>query len=193
MGLSWKLVAIQFVVMLALVGVGYAYFNHTQARIEQLVKDKEQLEAAVKTQTETILAQQAAAQRQNAEIGTLQLSTARAEGTRRELEARLRRTDLQARARADSVGLETRINRATVQAFRDIETLTAPRDRPAPPPAPETVSPASSSTPANPTSQPAAPAASSPSRASARPPTSTAGSAGSPQPPPRPPVTRNAQ
>lgn len=128
--LSWKLVAVQFVVIMCMTGVGYFYFNHTQARLEQMAKDNQQLEIAVRTQTDAIKAQQEAAQRQNTQITALQTNMARAEMDRRDLEARLRRMDLQSRARTDSAGVEALINRATVQVFRDIEILTAPRDQP---------------------------------------------------------------
>ena len=128
-GITGKLVIIQFCVILTLIGTGYAYFRYSESVIAGLHEDKAKLETAVKTQEETIAAQKQAAQKQNAENLRLQQGLFDAENQRRDLEAKLRRKNLEAMARANSADLEQRINRATSQAFKDIETLTKPKDR----------------------------------------------------------------
>ncbi len=182
-GISSKVILIQFVLMLAMVGAGYWYFQHSQAVIAALHEDKAKLETAVKVQEETIAAQQAAAQRQNAENLRLQQSLSDAESRRRDLETTIRRRNLEAMARANSADLEQRMNRATVQAFRDIENITRPRDRPV-------EQPTSRPQGTQPTSEP--------SQASATPPPSVAqpntaqpntSQPSNIQPPPRPPRT----
>lgn len=129
-GINTYLIVGLVIIIACMAGGGYLYFSHAQAQIAQLSQDKARLETAVQLQEQTIAAQQEAAARQNQQMFALQQSMAQAEGTRRELEARLRRADLQNRARANSAETESRINRATVQAFRDIELLTQPQDRP---------------------------------------------------------------
>lgn len=158
-GINTYLIVGLVIIIACMAGGGYLYFSHAQAQIAQLSEDKARLETAVQLQEQTIAAQQEAAARQNQQMFALQQSMAQAEGTRRELEARLRRADLQNRARANSAETESRINRATVQAFRDIELLTQPQDRP------RSTAPAANNT---------TPAAAQPS--------------GAVQPPPRPPV-----
>lgn len=128
-GISNKLVLIQFVVILTLIGSGYAYFRYSQSVIAALHEDKAKLETAVKIQEETITAQKVQAQKQNVENLKLQQSLFDAENQRRDLEAKLRRKNLEAMARANSVDLEQKINKATEQAFKEIETLTKPKDR----------------------------------------------------------------
>lgn len=157
-GISSKLMLIQAVVIVLLLGMGYWYYNHSQYRIQQLSEDKAKLETAVQLQTETIVAQQAAAQRQNTESFNLQQNMQQAEITRRELEQRLRRMDLQMRARTNAMDLEQQVNRDISQAFRDIENLTQSRNR---------TTPVTTLTPARPT---------------------TASNASNVQPPPSPPV-----
>lgn len=128
-GISNKLVLIQFVIIATLIGSGYAYFRHSQGVIAALHEDKAKLETAVKLQEQTIAAQQAQAQKQNAENLKLQQSLFDAENSRRELEIKLRRKNLEAMARSNSVDLEQRMNKATEQAFREIEAVTKPKDR----------------------------------------------------------------
>jgi cell division protein FtsN len=140
-GISNKLVLIQFVVIVTLIGSGYAYFRHSQGVIAALHEDKAKLETAVKIQDETISAQKAQAQKQNFENLKLQQSLFDAENQRRDLEAKLRRKNLEAMARANSVDLEQKINKATEQAFRDIENLTKPKDRPNVDPKPDAAKP----------------------------------------------------
>lgn len=182
-GISSKIILVQFALMAAMAGAGYLYFKHSQGVIETLTADKAKLEGAVATQQATIAAQQAAAARQNEANFALQQQVADADRVRRDLESTLRRRNLEAMARSNSADLEQRINRATATVFRDIETLTAPQDRPVPPPA-QSQAPQAPSQPASTGtagSGPSAPVSSSQQSA----PTNN-------QPPPRPPVRSGA-
>lgn len=128
-GISNKLVLVQFVIIVTLVGAGYAYFRHSQSVIAGLHEDKAKLETAVKLQEDTISAQKNHAQKQNTENLRLQQNLFDAENQRRDLEIKLRRKNLEAMARANSVDLEQRINKATEHAFKEIESVTKPKDR----------------------------------------------------------------
>lgn len=118
--------------LLMMASGGYFYFKHSQSVISNLTEDNARLEISVRQQEATIAAQRDAASRQNSESLRLQQTLADAESQRRLLENRLRARNLEAMARADSADLERRINRATVEAFRDIETLTGSNRTPSP-------------------------------------------------------------
>jgi uncharacterized Zn finger protein (UPF0148 family) len=136
-----KIAAIQLIVILLMSIAGYLYFKHTESVITSLHEDKAKLETAVREQEATIQAQQDAADRQNKETLHLQQRLADADNNRRRLESLLRRKDLESMARANSADLETRVNRATIRAFGDIEMITTPRDRPQPPASASTPTP----------------------------------------------------
>lgn len=167
-GITSKLTIIQFVVILIMIGIGYIYFRYSQGVIADLNASNARLQTAIETQEATIAAQRQAAERQNAENLRLQQGLADADRNRRELEGLIRRRNLEAMARANSQDLEQRINRATVQAFRDIENITTPRDRPS-----------QNQIPQRPSAQPQSPTQSPPA---SQIPTNY-------QPPPRPPRT----
>lgn len=188
-GIMSKVVLIQFAAMACMVGLGYWYYTSSQDTIQQLTKDKAKLETAVQMQEQTIAAQKQAADRQNAAMFSLQQHLAEAEQTRKDLEGKLRRSDLQAMARNNASALEAKVNRATVQTFRDIEIVTAPKDRPAPPAAPDTkvdTSTLNKSVPASSKSS-STPSVTKPTNA-----TNPTNQSKSPQPPPRPPQRSGA-
>jgi hypothetical protein len=127
-----KIAIIQFFLMLAMAGAGVAYFHYTEGVINGLHEDNAKLQVAVSTQQATIEAQQKAAKAQAEQTVVLQQTIDDAEAQRRELADKLRNKDIAAMARANSVELEQRINRATAQAFSEITKLTTPQDRPTP-------------------------------------------------------------
>lgn len=177
---------ITFVLVIALVMVAgsfAAYFKWSQGRINDLVADNAKLTVAIKVQEATIATLKQSAERQAGEILALQQNVAAAEQERRTLEGKLRKLNLQMMARNNAADLESRINRATVRAFGDIENLTGtPRrdETTAPQGATSGSQPTASQTPAS--QAPAAPPASSQPA-----PTNNSQQGGS-QPPPRPPV-----
>jgi len=123
-GIASKLVVAQLAVILALSGIGYFYFNRTQGTIKALEQDKAKLETAVNVQTETIKSLEGFWLEQQEQIKTLQSSLNDSESRRRNLEIRLRKMNLEAQARANSVDLENRMNTATKRAFSEIESIT---------------------------------------------------------------------
>jgi chromosome segregation ATPase len=133
-GVFAKIALAQLLIILCMIGGGYAYYNHVQGVITILQDNAAKLQTAVETQQATIQAQQEAAARQGTAITTLQRQTVDAESRRRELESVLRQRDLATMGRTNSADLERRMNRATDRVFRDLEHLTAPKDRPTPRP-----------------------------------------------------------
>jgi Tfp pilus assembly protein PilO len=125
-GISWKIIMIQTVLMLLLVGTGYWYWSWSQNRIQSLAAATQQLTTAVQTQDTTIRTLEAHARDQAVRMHELQTDLATADRGRRELEARLRRANLQLMARTDAADLERRINQATQQVFGDLERITTP-------------------------------------------------------------------
>lgn len=125
--LSSKLVLVQFAAIAIILALGYWYFSHSQSTIQQLNQNIAKLETAVKIQEDTIAAQKQAADRQNGAIFELQKSLADAELTKKNLEAKLRKIDLQALARTNAVQLEMTINQSTAQSFKELEQITQPK------------------------------------------------------------------
>ena len=123
-GISWKIVAIQAGLLLLLSAAGYWYWNWSQSRIASLLQQNAQLETAVSTQEETITVLRNSAAAQARAIESLQSNLNDAENTRRAVEARLRRMNLQLMARNNAAELESTINRTVAQAFSDLETVT---------------------------------------------------------------------
>ena len=80
-------------------------------------------------QEKTIEAQTNAAIRQNTAMFELQQNLSGAELQKRQLETRLRSVDLQATARANAMGLEIKINESTANIFKNIENITASKNR----------------------------------------------------------------
>lgn len=123
-GVASKLVLVQLAIIVAIGGVGYFYFNHTQDKIAKLEQDKTKLETAVNVQTQTIKSLENFWLEQQEQIKTLQSSLNDSESRRRNLEVRLRKMNLEAQARANRVDLENRMNAATKRAFEQLEELT---------------------------------------------------------------------
>jgi chromosome segregation ATPase len=165
--ITGKIAIAQFAVILCLGVFGYFYYTHSQNTMAELNKSIAKLETAVDMQEKTIAAQKEAAQLQNQAMFSLQQNLANAEVTKKNLETQLRKADLQAMARANAVELQTKINQATAQSFKEIEIITTPKDRPVTAP-----------------QQPASTASGTVSATTK----ATTTSNNSPQPPPRPPV-----
>ncbi len=125
-GLSWKIVAVQFIVMAVLAGMAYWYWTWSQNRIASLVQENTALTVAVKTQTDTIDHLQNRARDQAEQIGQLQQSLTDAEKDRKAVEAKLRRLNLAQSARNNPQELEAKINQDIGNTFLNIEQLTTP-------------------------------------------------------------------
>jgi hypothetical protein len=110
--------------LLVIVAGAGLYYTHTQRELATLRSNEATLRSAVSTQETTIQTFLRASESQNYEISALQTALQNAEQVRRNTEARLRRANLEAMARLDSVDLENRLNRATQLAFEEIVRLT---------------------------------------------------------------------
>lgn len=183
-----KLTLVLIIIIFLMGGASLAYFKYSQSIIAGLHEDKAKLQAAVQTQEATISAMQDMSRRQNEATVSLQQRLADSDSNRRNLEAQLRRVNIETMARNNSADLERRINQATDRAFRDIVALTTPKDRPSPPQAP--------TAPAAQTTQPADAPQQTTQQDAARPtqPSGTPTSAPpvNMQPPPSPPVPNPA-
>lgn len=124
-GINTYVMAGLALVIVIISGLSYWYFTYSQREMGILRENAARLEQAVQTQTATIqaLEQHARAQAQN--LMTLQTDLSGAETTRRNLESRLRRANIQVMARTQAVELERRINQDTVEAFADLERITS--------------------------------------------------------------------
>jgi biopolymer transport protein ExbB/TolQ len=114
------------VTILILLGVGYWYFTYSQQQMGQLREHAAQLEQAVQTQQHTIHTYQQAQARTNQEVLALQQRLNRAESTRRDLELRLRRQNLEAEARVRRQDTERIMNMTLQEQMRAFEQLSAP-------------------------------------------------------------------
>ena len=128
-GLTAKLALIQFAIIACILGLSYWYYTSSQNTIKQLTQNNSKLQTAVQLQEQTIEAQTNAAIRQNTAMFELQQNLSGAELQKRQLETRLRSVDLQATARANAMGLEIKINESTANIFKNIENITASKNR----------------------------------------------------------------
>ena len=124
MGLGFKIsAALCLVIILMSVGF-YWYFKYSQDKIDVLVANAAKIETAVKLNEEAIKAMKAKSEQQAQQVVELQQGLNDANTARKELEAKFRKYDLNALARADSQALELRMNRATEKVWKDLEILT---------------------------------------------------------------------
>lgn len=111
------------VVIIMLSAGSYWYFSYSQEQISVLTANSVKLEQAVKTQERVIQEQLAAQERTNREVIDLQTRLSGAERTRRELEVRLRRQNLESSARTRRAETEQEINLMFQEQLRAFETL----------------------------------------------------------------------
>ena len=112
-----------FLLMLAMGGIGYWYYNDTQARMAILQENNAKLEIAVATNEaalESLQADYASAQQQ---LTTLNEQYTAIRRQNQELANKLERIDLTAAAIANAEGIERAVNRGTVNAGRCFELL----------------------------------------------------------------------
>ena len=112
-----------FLLMLAMGGIGYWYYNDTQARMAILQENNAKLEIAVATNEaalESLQADYASAQQQ---LTTLNEQYTAIRRQNQELANKLERIDLTAAAIANAEGIERAVNRGTINAGRCFELL----------------------------------------------------------------------
>ena len=118
-----KLAGLMFLLMLAMGGIGYWYYNDTQARMAILQENNAKLEIAVATNEaalESLQADYASAQQQ---LTTLNEQYTAIRRQNQELANKLERIDLTAAAIANAEGIERAVNRGTINAGRCFELL----------------------------------------------------------------------
>ena len=118
-----RLAGILLVVILVMGGVGYWYYNDTQARMAILQDNNAKLNIAVQTNEaalESLQADYASAQN---EISSLNAAYTAIRRQNQRLANKLEEIDLEAAAIANAEGIEAAVNRGTVNAGRCFELL----------------------------------------------------------------------
>lgn len=123
-----KLSAIMFVLMCAMGGGGYLYFQSTQATIRDLSANNAVLENEVNSQKQTIGTLQADYKRYNELNQDLQRRLQVSEAAKDELEDKLSEHDLTVLSLRKPGLIERTVNRGTQKAFDDFTVLTTPAD-----------------------------------------------------------------
>lgn len=121
-----------FVMLLTLGGIGYWYYNDTQATIGTLRSNNAKLAVAAETSKETINKLQADAAQFEKSNQELQSQLNEAEEYSDDLASKLRRHNLTVLTLQKPGLIETRVNNATAKLFDEMETLTG---KPVPAPA----------------------------------------------------------
>jgi len=115
-----------FVLMCAMGGGGYLYFQATQATIRDLSANNAILENEVNTQKQTIGTLQADYRRYNDLNQELQRSLQAANAAKDELQDKLSKHDLTMLSLRKPGLIERTVNRGTQKAFDDFTVLTTP-------------------------------------------------------------------
>ena len=116
-----KLALVMFVLMCAMGGGVYWYYNDTQERIAILTENNVKLETAVETNEQALAAQTAAFQSMQKENAKLQAEWTEINNRNRSLENRLSRHDIGASGVAKPSLTEKVLNNATKNANRCLE------------------------------------------------------------------------
>tara|TARA_B100000900_G_scaffold412720_1_gene435100 strand:- start:683 stop:1171 length:489 start_codon:yes stop_codon:yes gene_type:complete len=118
-----KLAAVMFLVMCAMGGIGYWYYNDTQARIAILNENNAKLEIAVETNEQALESLQADYASAQNEISSLNNAYTAIRRQNQKLADKLQEIDLTAAAIANADGIERAVNRGTENAGRCFELL----------------------------------------------------------------------
>jgi septal ring factor EnvC (AmiA/AmiB activator) len=118
-----KLAGVMFLVMCAMGGIGYWYYNDTQARMAILQENNAKLEIAVATNEEALESLQADYASAQNEIASLNDAYTAIRRQNQRLADKLQEIDLTAAAIANAEGIEKAVNRGTVNAGRCFELL----------------------------------------------------------------------
>src|SRR5210317_823145 len=115
-GMGMKLAGVMLIIMFAMGGVGYWYYNDTQQRMAILQENNAKLEIAVQTNEqalESLQADYASAQNELNELNAAYQSIRR---QNQALADKLEKIDLTAAALANAAGIERAVNRGTENA-----------------------------------------------------------------------------
>ena len=116
-----KLALVMFVLMLAMGGGAYWYYNDTQEKIKILTENNAKLESAVETNEQALKAQTAAFESMQKQNAKLQKEWTEINNRNRSLENRLSRHDIGASGVAKPSLTEKILNNATKNAQRCLE------------------------------------------------------------------------
>ena len=116
-----KLALVMFVLMLAMGGGAYWYYNDTQEKIKILTENNAKLESAVETNEQALAAQTAAFESMQKQNAKLQAEWTEINNRNRSLENRLSRHDIGASGVAKPSLTEKVLNNATKNAQRCLE------------------------------------------------------------------------
>lgn len=116
-----KLALVMFVLLCAMGGGVYWYYNDTQERIAILTENNAKLETAVETNEQALAAQTAAFESMRVENAKLQQEFASISDRNRNLENKLSRHDIGAAGIARTTLTEKRLNNGTANAQRCME------------------------------------------------------------------------
>lgn len=122
-GITTYVILTLVIMIMGITGIGYWYFSHSQREIAVLRQNAARLEQAVQTQQQTIQAHEQAQARTNQQVLDLQTRLSGAERTRRDMELRLRRQNLEAEARVRRAQTEAQINQNFQDQMRSFEQL----------------------------------------------------------------------
>lgn len=118
-----RLAGILLVVIAIMAGIGYWYYNDTQARMAVLQENNAKLEVAVATQEEAISSLQADYARVDAELTEINQAYTAIRRQNQVLADKLQQIDLTAAALSNPEGIERAVNRGTENAGRCFEIL----------------------------------------------------------------------
>jgi len=118
-----KLAGILLVVIMVMGGVGYWYYNDTQARMAILQENNAKLETAVATNEQALASLQADYASAQNEINSLNAAYTAIRRQNQALADKLQQIDLTAAAIANAEGIERAVNRGTENAGRCFELL----------------------------------------------------------------------
>ena len=121
--MGMKLAGVMFLIMLAMGGIGYWYYNDTQARMAILQENNAKLEIAVATNEEALESLQADYASAQNEIASLNDAYTAIRRQNQRLADKLQEIDLTAAAIANAEGIERAVSRGTYNAGRCFELL----------------------------------------------------------------------
>ena len=121
--MGMKLAGVMLLIMLAMGGIGYWYYNDTQARMAILQENNAKLEIAVATNEEALASLEASYASAQQELTSLNEAYTSIRRQNQALADKLQQIDLTAAAIANAEGIERAVNRGTENAGRCFELL----------------------------------------------------------------------
>ena len=118
-----RLAIVFFILLLGAGGIGYWYYNDTQARLAVLTENNAKLNTAVELNEQTISSLETDYEKASSELATLNEQYSAIRRQNQKLADKLQEIDLTAAAIANAEGIERAVNRGTVNAGRCFELL----------------------------------------------------------------------